>query len=243
MLALAHDRRARQNDRQHGHVVYDAHDAVEPGGAEIGVEGNAYGEVDRIRGHAVAAGKVASRFAQDDLLGIAGADAGLSHGSGIDVELDRRPPAGNGIALKTRRDVDDERIASDIHEAVDVTGGYVLGRLEIGRKESPGDAPGQLGVIFIDDGKRSVVQFLGGALGLAENGKGKRPDDQTQQDVILHEALQLLAAEPEDVAEAAHGSLSAPACAAAAARAGQKSGRMPTAKEGWSPAGRCQAIW
>ena len=47
MLALADDRSAGKNDREHGYVIDDAHDAGEPGGRDIRVEGDADVEIDR----------------------------------------------------------------------------------------------------------------------------------------------------------------------------------------------------
>ena len=47
VLALAHDGGAGQDDRQHGDVVDDAHDAGEPGGRDVGIEGDADDEIDR----------------------------------------------------------------------------------------------------------------------------------------------------------------------------------------------------
>ena len=46
----------------------------------------------------------------DDLLGVAGAEAGLHHGRGVDVDLQRRAAAGQHVALEVGRDVDDEGV-------------------------------------------------------------------------------------------------------------------------------------
>ena len=44
----------------------------------------------------------------DDLLDVAGADAGLHHRGGIDVDLDRGVASGQHVALEVGRDVQDE---------------------------------------------------------------------------------------------------------------------------------------
>ena len=153
---------------------------------------------------------------QDDLLRIAGAEASLDHGGGVDVDLNGWLAAAENVALEIRRDVDDEGVSAGIHERDDIPLGDRPRHLEIGRQKRANDAPRQFGLVLIDKSDRGVMQFLRVALRLRDDGKRERVDHQPQQHEIADEAADFLGAKPEDIGNLAHRRrLSAPACAGA----------------------------
>jgi len=90
VFALADERGAGQDDRQHRDIVDDAHDAGEPRRLDIRVEGDAHDEVDRRCGRALGARQKIGDLGGDNLLCVIGPETGLDHRGRIDIELDRR---------------------------------------------------------------------------------------------------------------------------------------------------------
>ena len=104
MLALANDGRARQNDREHRHIIDDAHDAREPRRHDIWIEDDAHGERDRRFSDVLRSRKIRPLVARDeivdlgrqDLLDITVAKPGRDHGRRIDIDLNLRAAARRG---------------------------------------------------------------------------------------------------------------------------------------------------
>ena len=97
MLALANERGAGQNDREHGDVADDLHHRGEPFRLEIGVEHDAESEVDRLNfrsaqgcGGSCSACGVGLHHLVDDLLQVGPAIAGLRDRRRIHIDLDAR---------------------------------------------------------------------------------------------------------------------------------------------------------
>jgi DDE superfamily endonuclease len=94
-----------------------------------------------------------------DLLGIAGSEPCLHHRRRVDVDLDRRVPSTQDVALEIRRDVDHESVPTLVHLRDDVPLGNELRRLEQRRQERMRDPAREFGVI-VDDGDRRVMELL-----------------------------------------------------------------------------------
>ena len=140
VLALADQRRAGQDDRQHGDAVDELHHRAEPHRAQIRIEEDAHFEVGGQGGDCTMALHEGRYLAIDDVLHIAVADESLRHAGGVDVELDRRLAPGQHVALEIGRDVEDEGVEAHIHAGVD---GVLIDdrrHLEMGRIEGVDDA-------------------------------------------------------------------------------------------------------
>ena len=96
----------------------------------------------------------------DDLLGVAGPDPRLHHRCRIDIDLDRGATSCEDVALEIRGNADHEGISAFVHRGHDVPFGDELWPLEQRRQERGRDPTREFGVIFVDDGDRSVVKFL-----------------------------------------------------------------------------------
>jgi hypothetical protein len=140
MLAFAHDRRARENNAEHGDVVDDAHDAREPCRVDIGIEHHADIDIDRRQRRAFLAREQILDLGRDDLLRVAGPETGLDHRRRIDIDLNGRRAAAEDIFFEVRRYVDDEGVPPRIHQRNDVALGDRLRRVKIGRQECADDA-------------------------------------------------------------------------------------------------------
>ena len=108
-----------ENDRQHGHGGNDAHDAGEPGGDQIGIEGDPHDSGRWRQGADVLSREEFGHFVGEYLLDVAGADPRLHHGGGVDIDLHGRAPPAEEIALEIGGNVENESIGADIHETVD----------------------------------------------------------------------------------------------------------------------------
>jgi hypothetical protein len=190
---------APENDRQHGDAVDDAHDAREPRRRDVGVEGDAHGEIDRLERRALRVGDEVGDFRRHDLLRIAGPEARLHHRGRVDIDLKRGLAAGQDVALEIWRDVDHERVSTGVHQWDDVALGDPLRRLKERRQEGMSDPSRELRMVFIDDGDRRVVKLLREASRLHDDRKRERIDDEAQKDVIAQETPQFLEAQPIDV--------------------------------------------
>ena len=132
------------------------------------------------------------------MLDIAGAEPGLDHRCRIDIDLYGRLPFGQNIPLEMQRDVQDESVTSVVHQAIDIAQGDRLRRIEIwGQQKALDDAMRKLRIVLVDDRDRRVVKFLRIALRLGVNRERECPDDQSDQDVIVHETAQFLGSEPD----------------------------------------------
>ena len=117
---------------------------------------------------------------RDDLLRVAGPEPRLHHRGRVDVDLKPGLASAEDVALKVRRDVDDERVSSLVHQGNDVPFGDQLRRLKQRRQERMRDSARELGVVLVDDGDRGVVQLLRIAPRLHDHGEREGIDDQTQ---------------------------------------------------------------
>jgi hypothetical protein len=122
----------------------------------------------------------------------------LDHRCRIDIDLYGRLPFGQNIPLEMQRDVQDESVTSVVHQAIDIAQGDRLRRIEIwGQQKALDDAMRKLRIVLVDDRDRRVVKFLRIALRLGVNRERECPDDQSDQDVIVHETAQFLGSEPD----------------------------------------------
>ena len=165
----------------------------------FGLNADPHVEIDRRQRNAFRMGEEVGDLGRDDLLRIAGPEARLHHRGRIDVDLQPGPASAENVPLEVRRDVDDERVSSLVHQRNDVAFGDHLRRLEQRRQERMRDPARELGVVLVDDGDRGVVQFLRIAPRLHDHGQREGIDDQPQQHVVVQEAAQFLDAEPIDV--------------------------------------------
>ena len=149
-------------------------------------------------------GEEVGDLGRDDLLRVAGPEARLHHRGRVDVDLQPRPASAENVALKVRRDVDDERVSSLVHQGNDIALGDHLRRLKQRRQERMRDSARELGAILVDDGDRGVVQFLRIAPRLNDHREREGVDDEPQQHIVVQEAAQFLDAEPVDVRSLAH---------------------------------------
>ena len=206
MLALANERGAGQNDREHGDVVDDLHHRCEPFRLEIGVEHDAEGEVDRLNfrsaggcGGSCSACGVGLHHLVDDLLQIDPAVAGLSDRGRIHIDLEARIAIRDDVLLELGRNLDHEHVAARVHRRTDFRRRDLDRRLEPRRKNCLPDQPGKLGAVLVDNGGRNMIDFRLGPGRDGVNGVAERIDGQRQQDRVGADAVQLLQAQREDV--------------------------------------------
>jgi hypothetical protein len=112
-------------------AVDNAHHAGKPRCCDMGIECNPPGRQEAPK--CLCTGDKIIDLVGDDLLGIARTDADLDPGGCINVDLQFGIASAQHIALEMRRDVDDERVGSGIHQSVDVAFLDRLGWLEIRR--------------------------------------------------------------------------------------------------------------
>lgn len=117
-LALADERRASQDDRDHRDLVDDLRQSVESGLVERRVEQSALLQIDG--GHDLSAVTVDefADLAHHHLLDVATSEECLAHACGMDVELDFGAASGQFVALKIDRDVQHEGVAPIVHALV-----------------------------------------------------------------------------------------------------------------------------
>ena len=84
----------------------------------------------------------------------------MHHRRRVNVDLQRWLAPREHVALEIRRDVDDERVTSGIHQRNDVALGDRPRRLKQRRQEGVSDAARKLRVIFVDDRDGGVVKLL-----------------------------------------------------------------------------------
>jgi hypothetical protein len=86
-----------------------------------------------------------------------------------------------------------ECVASIVHQAIDVAQVDELWPIEIWRQiEAFRDVMRKRRVVLVDDRDRRIVEFLRAALRLGVDRERKRPDDQSEQNVVMYETAQLL---------------------------------------------------
>jgi len=125
--------------------------------------------------------QVAAHLVADDGLDVAGADEGLAHLGGVDVELDQGRPAGVEVALVVGRDVDDEGVAAPVHARVHGVQADPLRRLEARRLQGVDEALGEGRLILVHHRHRGVVQLHRHGAAGGVDGAGEGPDDEHQQ--------------------------------------------------------------
>ncbi|MNS51124.1 hypothetical protein D3C72_837880 [compost metagenome] len=116
MLALAQQRGAGEDDRQDGDVVDDLDHRQEPATLQVGVEQGL--GVDYHRALRVVALAVVEQLAFEDAADIAGPHERLTHGRGVDIDLQFRRAPGQQVALEIHRHVDHEGVLAAVHGLV-----------------------------------------------------------------------------------------------------------------------------
>ena len=128
------------------------------------------------------------RLAVHDPLDEAGADAGLCHRGGIDVELQHRRAAGEHVGLEARRDVEHEGLPAAVHEVIDLATVDHRRRAELRGEQRSADAARELRAVVVDDSDVGVLDLRLDALGLGVDHHGERIDDEHEQHAIRSEA-------------------------------------------------------
>ena len=171
----------------------------------FGLNEIAHIEIHWRRPHTLRMGEEIRNLGADDLLCIAGAEAGLHHCRRIDIDLELRVPTCQNVALEVRRDIHHEGEFSAVHHRNDVPFGYQFRRLPQRRKESMGNAARKLRLVLIDDGDGGIVQLLRTTSGLQCHGQRKCINNQSQEHEIAQETAQFLDAQPIDICGFSHG--------------------------------------
>ena len=180
-------------------LIDDGHDALEPRRHAVGVEQLANDQIDGRLRRDVRALEEGRDPIVDDVLDVAGADAGLLHGGRVDVHLDGRVAAGAEVALEAGRNHDDEHEPAPVHLVLDLDRSDQLGKLETRRIEGVEQLLGQRRPVLVDEGDRGVVHLARGPRRLDVDGQGERVDDEHDHHHVAHQAANLLEPEPEDV--------------------------------------------
>ena len=103
VFALADQRGAGEHDCQHGDVADQFNDRAEPGIVQLGVEAHLQRQLHRhARGGAIALHEGVDLGAEDRL-DITGADKGMAHAGGIDIELQHGTTPGKYVTPKPVR--------------------------------------------------------------------------------------------------------------------------------------------
>jgi hypothetical protein len=160
VLALADQRSASQNDRQHGDLADDLVDGAEPPLIELRIEPRAQGQVHRHRSRASIAIEEFIDFVGHDGLDIASAGKSLRHASRVDIELDARRFASQKVALKVWWNIESECIETGVHAAVHLVLVDEPRYRKVWRIECRDDPGRYRRLIFIDHGNRRVVEGL-----------------------------------------------------------------------------------
>ena len=134
------DRRSRENDGQHRHIVDDTHHGREPSRSDVRIERDPNVEIDGRQLYALRMGEKVRYFGGDDLLGVTGSESGLNHRGRVDIDLDHRLPSGKDVLFEFRRDIDDKGVLSLVHQRYDVLFDDLLRQLEVRRQECVGYA-------------------------------------------------------------------------------------------------------
>ena len=206
MLALANERGAGQDDREHRDVVDDLHHRSEPFRLEIGVEHDAEGEVDRLNfrsargcGGSCSACGVGLHHLVDDLLQVGAAVASLGDRRRVHIDLQARIAIRDDVLLELGRDLDHEHVAAGVHRRTDFRRWNLDRRLEPRRKDCLPDQPRKLGTVLVDNRGGDMIDLRLGPGRDGVNGVAERIDRQRQQDRVGADAVQLLQAQREDV--------------------------------------------
>ena len=148
MFAFADDGGPHQQDGQDGDELDHRHHRLEPHAFQIGVEEGARHQTDR-------GGCVPLRVQRflhllcDDLLDIGAAQAGLGHGRGVDIKLDRGGMARPQVAFQLVRQVQDEGVVALIHGLIHGRPVQPVRWAEIGGQQRIADALRQGGLVTI----------------------------------------------------------------------------------------------
>ncbi|CAM2150335.1 hypothetical protein PT2222_230056 [Paraburkholderia tropica] len=205
VLALAYQRRARENDGEHRHVVDDFHQRAEPRLGEIRIEAHTHGEIDGQFGRRAIAVHELRGFVVDHLLDVAAAGERLAHARGVDVELHFGCASGEHVALQIGRNVQHEGVIARVHAAVGLRGRDHHGRKKVRREERLDQSLRERRDVVVDHGDGRHVQRFGPRRGRRIDHRREREDDEDQQHRVAREAPELLHAEAVDVGEmAAH---------------------------------------
>ncbi|MPM50741.1 hypothetical protein SDC9_97484 [bioreactor metagenome] len=202
MLAFADQRRAREDDGEHGDVVDDLHQSAEPDLVQSRVEAGAQLQV---HGQCAASPVTLHElvdFGQHDLLHVSAAGERLAHARGIHVQLQFGLSAGQHIALEVGRNGQREGEIACIQPGIHMAEIHHLRRHELRRVERRGDACGQWRLVFVDDGNRRLVQRIGHGRGRGVHRGREGVDDEHQHHRVAPQAPQLLDAQAPDIFQA-----------------------------------------
>ncbi len=161
---------------------------------------------------ALAVLQIAQSLLFDDVLEVAGADAGLCQRGCVDIDLHGRAPVGENVLFEFGRNFQDEDEAAGIHNGIDLVGRQLDRPLELRFEDCAGDPAREFGIVFVDDADRHILHLGLCAGRLRINREGERIDDHDQQDRVGAQAVQLLDAEPEHIGKP-QGHITPPACA------------------------------
>ena len=159
MLALAHHGGGAEDDRQHGHIIYDAHDTVEPRRRQVRIECHVNHKRHRLNGRLGRPSGISCDLVRQNLLDITGPDSRLHRSSCIYIGLHRRRSTRQNVACKMRRDIEDEGIGGRIQQPVDILGRHQDAILEERRQTGLGDIARQLRAVLVHDRDRCAVEL------------------------------------------------------------------------------------
>jgi len=123
-------------------VADDLRHRDEPGLLEIRVEFCARDQPYRLPRGELTLRLEAPDLLQDDALDVTGAATSLTHGGGVDVQLNAGLPAGLEVGLESGRDVDDEGEAAGVHGRIDLIHAQRFGRQKERRQQRVYDPTG-----------------------------------------------------------------------------------------------------
>ncbi len=120
-------------------MVRQGHKRTKPGQGAVGVEGTTLGQGGIEPAVALHLLAIACDFLGDDILNVAGADAGLLHRGRIGADMDLGVLSDPSVGLEAGRDLDDEGELAFVHRAIDLGRADGLDLLEVRRVEEVDD--------------------------------------------------------------------------------------------------------
>ena len=139
-------------------------------------------------------------FRHRKALNVIGANKGLAHAGGVDVQLQRYRVALPDIPLKAFGDHQGKGMAALVQQVVDVAVGHQIRRQEPWLLERIDDAAGQHRLVFVHHGDRCIVKLHGAGGTCGVDHHRKRHQHKHHQCLVLPQAAQFLDAEVPDVA-------------------------------------------
>ena len=120
VFALAQQRGARQHNGQDGNVVNDLYHRQKPSAFQIGVEQCPAGDQGRGFRRCVTLAGIVEQLTLENLPDIPCAHKGLTHGGGIDVDLQAGLATCQQVGLEVGRYIDHKGVLAVIHGLIEL---------------------------------------------------------------------------------------------------------------------------